>query len=66
VEKDSQKGIIIGKKGSAIKKLGEAARKSVEEFLQHPVFLELRVKVRNKWRSDEKSLRDFGYSQRND
>ncbi|MGE5846389.1 MAG: GTPase Era [Ignavibacteria bacterium] len=64
VEKESQKGIIIGKGGSAVKKLGEAARQSIEEFLQHPVFLELRVKVRNKWRSDEKSLKDFGYSQR--
>jgi len=64
VEKESQKGIIIGKNGNAVKKLGEAARQSVEEFLQHPVFLELRVKVRNKWRSDEKSLKDFGYSQR--
>lgn len=64
VEKESQKGIIIGKSGSAVKKLGEAARQSIEEFLQHPVFLELRVKVRNKWRSDEKSLKDFGYSQR--
>lgn len=66
VEKESQKGIIIGKGGSAIKKLGETARQSVEEFLQHPVFLELRVKVRNKWRSDEKFLRDFGYSQHKD
>jgi len=64
VEKESQKGIIIGKNGNAIKKIGEAARQSIEEFLHHPVFLELRVKVRNKWRSDEKSLRDFGYSQR--
>lgn len=66
VEKESQKGIIIGKNGNAIKKLGEAARASIEEFLQHPVFLELRVKVKNKWRSDEKSLKDFGYSQRKD
>jgi GTP-binding protein Era len=66
VEKESQKGIIIGKSGSAVKKLGEAARQSIEEFLQHPVFLELRVKVKNKWRSDEKTLREFGYSQRKD
>ena len=62
VERDSQKGIIIGKQGSAIKKLGETARKSIEEFLQHSVYLDLRVKVRNKWRSDEKMLRTFGYS----
>jgi GTP-binding protein Era len=62
VEKETQKAIIIGKQGSAIKKLGEAARKAIEDFLQHEVFLELRVKVRNKWRSDEKLLRSFGYS----
>ncbi|HSR18323.1 MAG TPA: KH domain-containing protein, partial [Ignavibacteriaceae bacterium] len=63
---ESQKGIIIGKSGSAVKKLGEAARQSIEEFLQHPVFLELRVKVKTKWRSDEKTLKEFGYSQRKD
>jgi GTP-binding protein Era len=63
VEKESQKGIIIGKSGSAVKKLGESARKAAEEFLQHPVFLDLRVKVRSNWRSDEKSLKAFGYIQ---
>jgi GTP-binding protein Era len=62
VERESQKGIIIGKQGSAIKKLGEQSRIAVEDFLQHPVFLELRVKVREKWRSDEKMLKSFGYS----
>ena len=62
VEKESQKGIIIGKQGAAIKKLGQLAREAVEEFLQHEVFLELRVRVRNKWRSDEKILKSFGYS----
>ncbi len=62
VERDSQKGIIIGRQGSAIKKLGENARKAIEDFLQRPVFLELRVKVKSKWRSDEKMLRNFGYS----
>ncbi|GBD87130.1 GTPase Era [bacterium BMS3Abin03] len=62
VERDSQKSIIIGKQGSAIKKLGQIAREAVEEFLQHSVFLELRVKVRKKWRSDEKWLKAFGYS----
>ena len=61
VEKDSQKAIIIGKGGTAIKKLGQIARKSVEEFLQREVFLELRVKVRKKWRSDENLLKSFGY-----
>lgn len=62
VEKESQKGIIIGKQGVAIKKLGQTAREAVEEFLQKPVFLELRVKVRNKWRSDENMLKSFGYN----
>ena len=61
VERDSQKSIIIGKQGSAIKKLGQEARKAVEEFLQKSVYLELRVKVRKKWRSDEKWLKTFGY-----
>ena len=64
VERDSQKSIIIGKQGSAIKKLGQIAREAVEEFLQHPVFLELRVKVRKKWRSDEKWLKAFGYTKK--
>ncbi|MHB1687742.1 MAG: GTPase Era [Ignavibacteriaceae bacterium] len=62
VEKDSQKGILIGKQGSAIKKVGEAARESIEEFLQRPVFLELHVKVKEKWRSDEKVLKSLGYT----
>ncbi len=62
VEKDSQKGILIGKQGLAIKKLGEISRKAIEEFLQKEVYLELRVKVRKNWRKDEKMLRSFGYS----
>lgn len=61
VEKDSQKAIIIGKGGAAIKKLGQVARESIEGFLQREVFLELRVKVRKKWRSDEYLLKSFGY-----
>ena len=64
VEKDSQKAIIIGKNGAAIKKLGQTARESIEEFLQREVFLELRVKVRKKWRSDENMLKNFGYSKK--
>ncbi|MCK6605223.1 MAG: GTPase Era [Ignavibacteriaceae bacterium] len=60
-EKDSQKGILIGAKGAAIKRLGESSRKEIEEFLEREVFLELRVKVRQNWRSDEKFLRQFGY-----
>jgi GTP-binding protein Era len=62
VEKDSQKAIIIGKNGTAIKKLGSEAREAIEKFLEREVFLELRVKVKKKWRSDEKMLKSFGYS----
>lgn len=61
VEKESQKAIIIGKEGKAIKKLGETSRKSIEEFLHREVFLELRVKVKPKWRKDENLLNIFGY-----
>ncbi|MGQ9643021.1 MAG: GTPase Era [Ignavibacterium sp.] len=61
VERNSQKAIIIGKEGKAIKKLGEVARKAIEEFLQKEVYLELRVKVKEKWRSNEKMLKYFGY-----
>ena len=64
VEKDSQKAIIIGKGGTAIKKLGQISRESIEEFLQREVFLELRVKVRKKWRSDENLLKSFGYTKK--
>jgi GTPase len=66
VEKESQKGIIIGKQGTAIKKLGQVSREAIEEFLQHEVFLELRVKVRSKWRSNERMLKSFGYSPEKD
>ena len=62
VEKESQKAIIIGKQGAAIKILGQAARESIEEFLEREVFLELRVKVRKKWRSSENFLKSFGYT----
>ena len=61
VERDTQKAIIIGKGGTAIKKLGKIAREAVEDFLQREVFLELRVKVRKNWRSDENLLKQFGY-----
>lgn len=61
VERDSQKPIIIGKEGKAIKRLGEVARKAIEDFLQKEVYLELRVKVKEKWRSNEKMLKYFGY-----
>ena len=62
VENDSQKAIIIGKRGAAIKNLGQTARESIEEFLEKDVFLELRVKVRKKWRSSESFLKSFGYT----
>lgn len=62
VEKDSQRMIILGKDGKSIKMLGRIAREEIEEFLQSKVFLELRVKVRSKWRSDENWLKKFGYS----
>lgn len=61
VERDTQKAIIIGKKGSKIKKLGAMAREGVEAFLQRPVYLELRVKVRKDWRSNPTFLKSFGY-----
>ncbi len=61
VERSSQKGIIIGKKGEALKKIGEAARKEIEEFLGRKVFLELRVKVNENWRYDERKLKRLGY-----
>jgi GTP-binding protein Era len=62
VMRRSQKAIIIGKKGEAIKKLGTNARKSLETFLDRKVFLELYVKVKENWRDDERSLKSFGYS----
>lgn len=62
VERESQKPIILGAKGSSVKKLGQTARKSIEEFLQREVYLEIFVKVREKWRSDPNMLKSFGYS----
>ncbi len=61
VEKESQKGILIGKKGAALKEVGKLARQEVEFLLGRPVFLELWVKVKEKWRQDERVLREFGY-----
>ena len=62
VERESQKGIIIGKGGAALKTVGRRARTDIEEMVGHPVFLELRVKVREKWRESESLLKKFGYS----
>jgi GTP-binding protein Era len=61
VERDSQKGILIGKKGAMLKELGGQARKDIEGFLGHPVFLELHVKVREKWREKPEWLQRLGY-----
>ena len=61
VERDSQKGIIIGRGGAALKKVGTAARQDIEKFLERKVFLELFVKVEKDWRSRDNLLREFGY-----
>ncbi|HEX7356684.1 MAG TPA: GTPase Era [Ignavibacteriaceae bacterium] len=61
VERETQKPIIIGKSGRAIKELGEKSREGIEEFLGKEVYLELRVKVREKWRSNLNMLKSFGY-----
>jgi GTP-binding protein Era len=61
VERDSQKGIIIGKKGTAIKEIGMKSRKVIENFLDREVFLELRVKVSKNWRKSEHQIKKFGY-----
>ena len=63
VNRKSQKSILIGKGGSAIKGLGTDSRKSIEEFLDRKVFLELRVKIKEKWRDDDRSLKSYGYLQ---
>lgn len=61
VERDTQKGIIIGHKGSAIKRVGAESRKDLEFFFGKKVFLELFVKVNKNWRSNENQLKRFGY-----
>ncbi|MBK8424783.1 MAG: GTPase Era [Lewinellaceae bacterium] len=61
VMRETQKAIILGKGGAAIKKLGTHARGDIERFLQTKVFLELTVKVRDNWRDDENALQRFGY-----
>ena len=61
VMRDSQKGIVIGKQGAALKKVGTAARIEMEDFFQKKVFLQIFVKVDPDWREDRKELRKFGY-----
>jgi len=63
VERDTQKAIIIGSKGAAIKKLGSDARLSIEDFLQKHVYLDLSVKVLKDWRNSELLMRRFGYDE---
>ncbi len=61
VEKNSQKGIIIGKQGQMLKKIGQDSRKDIEKLLGHPIFLNLFVRVQKNWSKDTKALRKFGY-----
>jgi GTPase len=61
VMRETQKAILLGKGGAAIKKLGTYARKDIEAFLQTKAFLDLTVKVRDNWRDDEQALQRFGY-----
>ena len=62
VEKDSQKGIVIGKSGSMLKTIGMTARKAIESMSGRKVYLELRVKVSKNWRSNEDFLKQMGYT----
>ncbi len=61
VERDTQKSILIGKNGAALKELGERARMEIERFLEHPVYLELHVKTKADWRQNKRMLTELGY-----
>ena len=61
VQRESQKAIMLGEGGKMIKKLGTESRKSIEEFIQQKVFLELFIKVRDKWRDNDTWLKEYGY-----
>ncbi|RKU12287.1 GTPase Era [Candidatus Poribacteria bacterium] len=61
VERQSQKGILVGKGGRTIKRIGQLARAEIEQFLEAAVFLDLRVSVKADWRRDERKLKDMGY-----
>jgi GTP-binding protein Era len=61
VERDTQKSILIGKNGAALKALGERARIEIERFLEHPVYLELHVKTKADWRQNKRMLSELGY-----
>ncbi|HEX8357586.1 MAG TPA: GTPase Era [Segetibacter sp.] len=62
VQRESQKAIILGEGGKMIKQVGSLARKDIEEFLGQKIFLELFVKVKDKWRDDDMKLREYGYN----
>jgi GTP-binding protein Era len=62
VERDTQKGILIGHQGKALKKVGTQAREDIEKFLGKKVYLELFVKVKKDWRNDSRALKQFGYN----
>jgi len=62
VERDTQKAILIGREGSALKAVGERARTEVERFLEHPVYLELHVRTRSDWRDNKRTLSELGYT----
>ncbi len=64
-EKDSHKGIIIGKKGLMLKEIGQKARHDIERFLGYPIYLQLWVKVKKDWRDSDFLLRNFGYDGKN-
>jgi GTP-binding protein Era len=61
VERESQKGMVIGANGQMLKKIGRSARPDIEELIDHPIYLELWVKVRKNWTKKENELRFFGY-----
>ncbi|MEO6917054.1 MAG: GTPase Era [Chitinophagaceae bacterium] len=62
VQRETQKGIILGEAGKMIRKLGQESRLEIEKFIDNKVFLELFVKVRPKWRDNELNLREYGYT----
>ena len=61
VERESQKGMVIGKGGSLLKQVGSEARREMEAFFERKIYLELHVKVKKDWRDDEDTLRHIGF-----
>ncbi len=64
VDRDSQKGIMIGQRGARLKKIGQISRSKIEEFLGRPVYLDLYVKVKRDWMKKDSDLRELGYLER--